>query len=115
MHIFEHKLSIEEKDPCVHAAEMFVVKTKVIAFSSAETVEAAAILQCYGELASPARDHVSHLQAEHAIGAVHMHSLNEKASHLHQSALVQYLRMSDLDKGSSLSATVSEIKSSLTS
>lgn len=42
-----------------------------------------------------------------------MHCLNKKASHFHQSTLVQYLRVSNLDKGASFSPTVSEIISSL--
>lgn len=52
MQIFEHELSVEEKDPCVHAAKMLIIKAKVIAFSPSKTIETAAILQGYGQLAS---------------------------------------------------------------
>lgn len=61
MHIFEHKLSIKEENTCVHAAEMLVIKAKVVVLSPAETIEAAAILQGDGQLASSTRDHVRDL------------------------------------------------------
>lgn len=52
MQIFKHELSIKKEDTCVHAAEMLIIKTKVVVLSPPETVETAAILQGYCQLAS---------------------------------------------------------------
>lgn len=53
-----------------------------------------------------------HFQTKDAVLPIHMHGLYQKASHFHQSARVQYLRMRDLDKGASLGAAVSKVISS---
>ena len=82
MQIFYDKLPVEDKDPSMQAAQMFIIKTKVISLPPPKVVRIAVILQTNGDFTTFPRCHMHYIQEDQLRLFLYLLDLDQKTTHL---------------------------------